>query len=152
MLDRILPMPERSVRTCPDLYVAALAQLYGLTECNDAPLSLWRKHAINCAWREVFATRVQESIDRHEVTMNVVAQHARRLGLVLDRANWRANAWWKQIGAAISDIVAVAVAFPHLGYLDYYRGLRDWLRTHAREHVHNDRVAIFEFTDARVPS
>jgi hypothetical protein len=32
------------------------------------------------------------------------------------------------------------------------RGLRDWLRTNAREHVHYDRVAIFEFTDARVSS
>jgi glycosyltransferase involved in cell wall biosynthesis len=207
VLERILPMPERSFRTCPDLYLAALAPLYGLIECIDAPLSLWRKHAINYSWREDFATRVQEGIDRDEVTMNAVAQHARRLGLVVDRANWRANAWWKQIGAAISDIVAVvpegdsfiladhgdwasghqiagrtpvpfldrggvywgpptddadailelhrqrerglrffAVAFPHLWYLDYYRGLRDWLRTHAREHVHNDRVAIFEFT------
>jgi glycosyltransferase involved in cell wall biosynthesis len=205
LLERILPMPERSFRTCPDLYLAALAPLYGQIECIDEPLSLWRKHAINYSWREDFATRVQEGIDRDEVTMSAVVEHADRLGLTADRANWSANAWWRQIGAAISDIASVVpeggsfiladhgdwacgpriagrarvpfrdheglywgppaddadaiaelrrqrerglrffvVVFPHLWYLDYYQGFRDWLRNHAREHLHNDRVAIFE--------
>ena len=38
-------MPEQSFRTCPDLYLAALAPLYGRIEWVDQPLSLWRKHA-----------------------------------------------------------------------------------------------------------
>jgi len=40
-----------------------------------------------------------------------------------------------------------AVTFPHLWYLEHYRGLRTWLRTHAREHIHNDRIALFELDD-----
>ena len=175
--------------------LAALAPLYGLIECIDAPLSLWRKHAINYSWREDFATRVQEGIDRDEVTMNAVAQHARAWArrrsrelasqrvveadparrfrissrsfrretrsswptMVTGRADQiagrtpvpfldRGGVYW---GPPTDDADAIlelhrqrerglrffAVAFPTLWYLDYYRGLRDWLRTHAREHV-----------------
>ncbi len=36
------------------------------------------------------------------------------------------------------------VPFPHLWCLDHYQGMVEWLGTHAREHLHNDRVAIFE--------
>jgi hypothetical protein len=38
------------------------------------------------------------------------------------------------------------VAFPHLWYLDYYRGLRAWLSSWARERLRNDRVAIFDIS------
>lgn len=204
-LERILPMPAASYRTCPDLYLAALAPLYGRIERVDEPLSLWRKHLANYSWREDFATRVQEGIERDEQTMNAMIEHARRLGLVADRLAWRPHAWWKQISDAITDIASMVpeggtfilanqeawangpriagrtrvpflerdglywgppaddaeaiaelqrqcarghryfvVTFPHLWYLDHYRGLCAWLRTHAREHLRNDRVALFE--------
>lgn len=107
LLDRILPMPETSFRTCPDLYLAALAPLYGHVECADEPLSLWRKHLANHSWREDFATRVREGIERDEHTMQALAEHARRLGLVPDRTAWRSYTWWIQISAAIADIVSV---------------------------------------------
>ena len=204
LLARILPMPERSFRTCPDLYLATLAPLYGRVECVE-PSSRWRKHAINHSSRDDFATRVQEGIERDDVAMRALIEHAQRQGLAVDPANWRASAWWGQIGAAIADITSVVpeggsfiladsddwasgpriagrsrvpfcdregvywglpaddaaaiaelesqrdrgrrffvVPFPHLWCLDHYQGMVEWLGTHARKHLHNDRVAIFE--------
>jgi hypothetical protein len=43
------------------------------------------------------------------------------------------------------------VAFPHLWYLEHYRGLNAWLTRNARERVRNDRVAIFELASAAPP-
>jgi glycosyltransferase involved in cell wall biosynthesis len=207
LLERILPMPEPSFRTCPDLYLAALAPLYGRVECVEKPLSLWRTHLANHSWRDDLAQRVQEGIERDERTMNAVVAHAQRLGLVAVREAWKPHAWWSQIEAAIADIASVVpeggafiladeddwasgpriagrlrvpylerdgvyggppvddseaiaelqrqrergqrffvVAFPHLWYLDYYRGLRAWLSSRARERLRNDRVAIFDIS------
>jgi hypothetical protein len=38
------------------------------------------------------------------------------------------------------------VAYPHLWYLDHYRGLRQWLARNACARLDNDRVTIFELT------
>ena len=107
LLERILPMPEPSFRTCPDLYLAALAPLYGRVECIENPLSMWRAHLVNHSGRDDLAQRVQEGIERDECTMSALVGHAERLGLAADRAAWKSNAWWSQIGAAIADIASV---------------------------------------------
>jgi glycosyltransferase involved in cell wall biosynthesis len=107
LLERILPMPEPSFRTCPDLYLAALAPLYGRVESVETPLSLWRTHLINHSWRDDLAQRVREGIERDECTMQALVGHAQRLGLAADRTAWTANAWWSQVGAAIADIASV---------------------------------------------
>jgi glycosyltransferase involved in cell wall biosynthesis len=107
LLDRLLPMPEPEFRTCPDLYLAALAPLYGRVACVGQPLSLWRKHSLNQSWREDFVTRVQEGVERDDRTMRAVAEHARRLGLRPQCEGWRPHAWWSQIRAAIADIASV---------------------------------------------
>jgi glycosyltransferase involved in cell wall biosynthesis len=107
LLERILPMPEPGFRTCPDLYLAALAPLYGRVECVEYPLSLWRTHLINHSWRDDLAQRVQEGIERDECTMSALVDHAQRLELAADRAAWKSNAWWSQIRAAIADIASV---------------------------------------------
>jgi glycosyltransferase involved in cell wall biosynthesis len=205
LLERILPMPEASFRTCPDLYLAALAPLYGHVESVDEPLSLWRRHLANHSWREDLATRVQEGVERDERTIRALIEHAERLGLAADRTAWQPHTWWTQISAAIADIASVVpegasfvlanqdawasgpriagrtalpflerdglywgppaddaeaiaelqrqrdrghryfvVAFPHLWYLEHYHGLRAWLQKHARPHLHNGRVAVFQ--------
>jgi glycosyltransferase involved in cell wall biosynthesis len=110
LLDRILPMPEPEFRTCPDLYLAALAPLYGRVECVGEPLSLWRKHALNQSWREDFGKRVEQGVERDERTIRAVMEHAQRLGLHAQDDRWRAHAWWSQIGAAIADITSVVPA------------------------------------------
>jgi hypothetical protein len=107
LLERILPMPEPSFRTCPDLYLAALAPLYGRVECLERPLSQWRTHRVNHSWREDLAQRVQEGIERDECTTSALVGHAQRLGLAADPSAWKPNAWWRQIKAAIADIASV---------------------------------------------
>jgi len=207
LLERILPMPESSFRACPDLYLAALAPLYGRVEAIDEPLSLWRRHSANLSVREDFAVRVQAGIDRDACAMSAVTEHARRLGLTARPEAWQPNAWWSQIGAAIADLARVVpeggsfiladqeawasgplvagrqrvpfleregrywgppaddreaiaelergrargqrffvVAYPHLWYLDHYRGLGAWLASSARACLANDRVVIFDLT------
>jgi glycosyltransferase involved in cell wall biosynthesis len=205
LLERILPMPEPSFRTCPDLWLAGLAPLYGRVESVARPLSLWRKHGSNFSWREDFARRVQEGIERDELTMSAIVRHGRELGLAADRRAWQPDAWWSQIGGVIADIAAVVpegasfiltdqddwasgpriagrrrvpfleregaywgppadddqaiaelerqrargerffvVAFPHLWYLEHYRGLGGWLSRNAHERLRSDRAVIFE--------
>lgn len=209
-LQRILPMPEASFRTCPDLYLAALAPLHGRVEAHDEPLSLWRKHGENHSVRDDFARRVQGGIERDACAMSALAIEAHRLGLTPRQEEWRASAWWSQIGAAIGDITAAVpeggsfiladqdawaagalvagrtrvpfleragrywgppaddaaaiaelerqrargqryfvVAYPHLWYLDHYRGLAAWLDRHAIARARNDRVAIFDLEGSR---
>jgi glycosyltransferase involved in cell wall biosynthesis len=107
LLERILPIPEPSFKTCPDLYLSALAPLYGRVESLDEPLSLWRTHPTNHSWREDFAQRLQEGIERDECAMSAIVTHAQRLGLAADREAWKPYAWWSQIGAAVADIASV---------------------------------------------
>jgi glycosyltransferase involved in cell wall biosynthesis len=107
LLNRILPMPEAEFRTCPDLYLAALAPLYGRVECVDEPLSLWRKHSLNRSWRDDFLQRVQEGIERDDRTIRAMLEHAQRLRLHAQADGWGAHVWWRQIQAAIADIVSV---------------------------------------------
>ena len=205
LLERILPMPEPAFRTCPDLWLAGLSPLHGRVESVPEPLSLWRKHGANFSWREDFARRVDEGVERDELTMTAMSRHAQELGLRAERGAWQPHAWWSQIRGAVADIAAVVpesgsfiladeeawaagpriagrrrvrylerdgqywgppanddqaiaelerqrargerffvVGFPQLWYLDHYVGLKTWLAGAAREHVRNDRVAIFE--------
>ena len=107
LLERILPMPEPPFRTCPDLWLAGLAPLYGRVESIDEPLGLWRKHRANFSWREDFAQRVSEGILRDELTMSAICRHAGELGLRAERERWRPHSWWGQIGGAVADIAEV---------------------------------------------
>lgn len=107
LLERILPMPEPEFRTCPDLYLAALAPLYGQVALVGEPLSLWRKHALNQSWRDEFLARVEQGVRRDDRTMRAVIEHAGRLGLRATPQRWRRHAWWRQIDAAIADIISV---------------------------------------------
>ena len=107
LLERILPLPEPEFRTCPDLYLAALAPLYGRVACIDEPLSRWRTHSLNQSWSGDFLDRVREGVARDDRTMRAVVEHAERLGLHAQPDRWLAHAWWRQISAAIADIGSV---------------------------------------------
>jgi glycosyltransferase involved in cell wall biosynthesis len=107
VLEQILPMPEAHFRTCPDLYLAALAPLHGRVASLSDPLSVWRKHGANFSWRDDFSRRLRQGIERDELTMTMLARHAEQLGHAVDRRAWQPHAWWHQIGGAVADIVAV---------------------------------------------
>jgi hypothetical protein len=103
-LQRVMPIPEPTYRTCPDLYLCGLAPLYGTIARCDEPLSLWRVHESNNTWREAFAQRVDKYVALWDACCDDIEQHARRLGTAPDRAAWRARSWWHRLQHAVEQI------------------------------------------------
>ena len=102
-LDRVLPVPEEGYRLLADCYLLDLAPLYGRVARVEEPQALYRVHGRNRFWfsfeRQLF--RHVELPRRHR---ELLARHARALGLVADPGRWRADPWWESLGRAAAEI------------------------------------------------
>jgi glycosyltransferase involved in cell wall biosynthesis len=99
-LDRVMPMPVADYRTCPDLYLCALAPLYGSVEAVRRPLGMWRVHGANNTWQGRFLERLDDYVTLWERVCADLDQHARRLSLTPNPARWRAESWWHRLRGA----------------------------------------------------
>ena len=106
-LERVFPMPEAEYKTCPDLYLAALAPLFGLVKKVSAPLACWRAHQVNNSWREAFDDRLRAGLWRTECCFDTLRRFCERMNLKPATDNWRRNSWWHQIGQAVQTISAL---------------------------------------------
>jgi glycosyltransferase involved in cell wall biosynthesis len=103
-LNQIMPMPEKQYVTCPDLFLAGHAPLFGLVKNLHEPLSSWRMHEQNSSWRDTFENRARKGIERDNACADSMASHCARLGIPADREKWNGSLWWAQIFRAIEDI------------------------------------------------
>jgi hypothetical protein len=103
-LEQIMPMPEKVFTTCPDLFLAGHAPLFGKVKTLTEPLSNWRMHQQNCSYRDTFENRVRKGRERDDVCADSMARHCAKLGLIADRKKWDGYLWWGQIFRAIEDI------------------------------------------------
>lgn len=103
-IDRIFPMPEGEYKTCPDLYLCALAPLFGPVRRLSKPQGFWRRHGENNIGRDSFEERLRVGLWREEHCLGVLAEYCREMGIDIDSKIWKANSWWHQINQAIQVV------------------------------------------------
>ena len=102
-----LPIPEDVYQTCPDLYLASLALLYGVVARIPHPASLWRDHGANRSYHEPFEERLRQHVYREARCLETLAAHCLDAGIAPDPDEWRRHSWWGRILATVEDIVRI---------------------------------------------
>jgi glycosyltransferase involved in cell wall biosynthesis len=78
-LERVMPAPEETLRSCADLYLATLAPFLGDIAGMRKPLTLYRVHGAN-AW--LGSSRdLRGDLSRHEAHIHTINQTLQRLGI-----------------------------------------------------------------------
>jgi glycosyltransferase involved in cell wall biosynthesis len=121
-LENIFPLPdvccdpgcspsnaERAwaARPGPDLYLAALAPLYGLVKEIAQPQACYRMHGANGYQSLKFEERLRFDVDLFEYVSNATAGHCARMGISVDREQWRAKSWAYRVQQAAGEIVSL---------------------------------------------
>lgn len=103
-IERIFPMPEEVYRTWPDLYLGALAPLFGLVRRISQPQSFWRRHGMNNLGRGTLEEKLRIGLWREECCMEALSKYCKEAGLRVDMELWKANSWWHHINWVIDRI------------------------------------------------
>ena len=103
-LETALPIPELEFNTCPDLYLATLAPLYGTVKAISQPQGFWRCHPVNASFRDSFADNLRDGLRRAEQAVSTLERHAQALGLQVDPKELRFNSRWHQMKLALDRI------------------------------------------------
>ena len=103
-LEKALPIPEREFNTCPDLYLATLAPLYGTVKAIPQAQGFWRYHPVNASFSDRFADNLQDGLRRAQMALVTLERHARDLGLEVDPEELRFNSRWHQMKLALDRI------------------------------------------------
>lgn len=103
-IERIFPMPEEIFKTWPDLYLGALAPLFGLVKKISEPQSLWRRHGANNLGRGTFAKKLEVGLWREEYCLDMARQYCEEMGIDVDLEIWKENSWWHQIYQVTQEI------------------------------------------------
>jgi glycosyltransferase involved in cell wall biosynthesis len=106
-IERIFPMPEAEYITCPDLYLSALAPVFGPVKRVREPQGFWRIHGTNQTWREPFDEKLRVEVGRWEHCYEALSRALRDRGISADIQAWRANSWVHQIYRATQEIAAL---------------------------------------------
>jgi glycosyltransferase involved in cell wall biosynthesis len=103
-LERIFPMPEAEFRICPDLYLSALAPLFGSIGALQEPQGCWRIHGENSSWRDPFEDRLRTLLGRWDYCCDVLRALCRDRGIAIDTEAWKARSWPHAIQRAVQTI------------------------------------------------
>ena len=103
-LDSVMPIPEDVYTTCPDLYLASHAPLYGRVERIAEPKSCWRIHGQNNTWRTPWVERVRQQQAMWERCFASLARYARARGLEPDLERWDEQSWWRRLARVASEL------------------------------------------------
>ena len=105
-LQRVLPMPEAQFRIGPDVYLAALAPLFGSIAKLDEPRGAYRNHGQNNTYREPFDQRVASAVAFWDYTFDILAGWCRKLGLEGRPEQWREDSFWHETQRAAAELAA----------------------------------------------
>jgi glycosyltransferase involved in cell wall biosynthesis len=100
LLDRLLPVPEVEYRTCPDIYLGALARLYGRIEPIAEPQALYRVHGQNNVGRISY----DEERERLDHVYAALHERLQLQGVEVDLESWRARSWVHRLPRLRSDL------------------------------------------------
>jgi hypothetical protein len=103
-LTTVFPVPESEYRLSADLYLAALAPLFGLVRSVPEPQGLFRLHGENRFQRMPFEEKVAVSAWQVEHCFDLVEHHCRALANPHDADTWRAHTWWHKLRRVLKDL------------------------------------------------
>ncbi len=106
-IEKAFPVPEVEFNTCPDLYLAALAPLYGEVRRLECPQGFWRHHPANASFSDEFEENLRGGLRRANSMVQSFASHARSLGLPFAADELRRNSRWHQMNAAVDQIKSI---------------------------------------------
>ena len=97
-LTRVMPMPAPDFIIGGDDYLSIISPLYGLLSAIDEPTGWYRLHGRNVYWRKRLGLEdLAVDVKYFERDVAVIAEHARRLGLLVDIARWKRSDWRQQV-------------------------------------------------------
>ena len=114
LLDELLPMPEAEYRTCPDIYLGALARLYGRIEVIAEPQSLYRVHGRN----NVNTISYEEERRRLDHVYEALNARLRERGVHVDVESWRADSWVHRLHRAEHELLAAVAPGSRIVVID----------------------------------
>ncbi len=112
-IQHIFPMPEREFVTCPDLYLSALAPLFGSVRAILEPQSCWRAHQIEGPWRadginntqaHTFDQWVKSEVLREDRLLEAIDEHRRQIGIELDPNSRTVETWRRGLWHSLQEI------------------------------------------------
>jgi hypothetical protein len=118
VLERILPVPEQSFRTCPDLYLATLTPLFGVVKRISEPQGIWRVHGGNNTWSGSFPDTVQYQIGIWNHCFDLLARSASMMGYAVNREQWVGHSWWHRVAIALREIESSIPEHRHYVLID----------------------------------
>jgi glycosyltransferase involved in cell wall biosynthesis len=125
LLDELLPMPEAPYRTCPDIYLGALARLYGRIEVVDEPQSLYRLHGRNNVDRITY----DEERERLDHVYAALHERLHAQGVEVDVERWKAQSWVHRLPRLREDLRGLLPTGAPIAVLDedtLRSELQDW--------------------------
>jgi glycosyltransferase involved in cell wall biosynthesis len=106
-ISRVFPIPEHDYKVCPDLYLSAMAPLYGLVRKIGEPQGLWRIHGQNASWCQPLDERVCYQAQLWERCFQSLEAHGKEKGIRIDPRGLRATSWWHKINRTIDELLSL---------------------------------------------
>ncbi len=100
---------ERSwtARPGPDLYLATLAPLYGRLKQVAKPQACYRIHGGNGYQSLKFKDRLRFDLALVDYVSTAAAEHCGKLGISVNREQWKAKSWAHRVQQAVRGIVSL---------------------------------------------
>lgn len=117
-ITHVFPIPEHEYKVCPDLYLSAMAPLYGLVRQIREPQGLWRIHGQNASWRQPLDERVRYQTQLWESCFQSLEDHGKEKGIKIEPRQLRENSWWHKINRTIDELVGLIPAGGKLVLVD----------------------------------
>lgn len=102
-LEQVLPMPESEYRSHADVYLLALALIYGLVRRLSEPQGCYRIHGCNETLKPL-EEYISDYLLRHEYNCVVLSNHLRKMKIDVEPTTWKRDSWWHRINLAIQEI------------------------------------------------
>jgi hypothetical protein len=119
-IDSVHPIPENDYKICPDLYLSALAPLYGRVRRIVEPQGLWRVHGDNASTHQPLHEWVRHQVRLWESCFNTLKCRGMEKGKQIDTERLRASSWWHKVAQTIREMVSFIPADEKLILIDDY--------------------------------
>ncbi|GAA4452711.1 hypothetical protein GCM10023189_16560 [Nibrella saemangeumensis] len=105
-LEQVFPIPEAGFKTCTDQYLFVLAPIYGHLRSVAEPQGYYRVHGSNYSLNPL-DEYLKESLLRFEQSCEIVSNHLKKKGIIVNPATWARDTWYHQIHTTIQEITDV---------------------------------------------
>jgi glycosyltransferase involved in cell wall biosynthesis len=107
-LEKVFPLPEEEYRICADIYLCALAPLFGRIEALSESQGYYRLHGQNNYARLRFDDKLTQDLWCYNDRCRVLAKNLRKMGIRVNSKAWKRNAWLHRFLLGREEIAALS--------------------------------------------